>query len=160
MYAKKLTTFNVRKDSLTKPFWSSCYKKNHGVLLLNGFSEWVPVKNLIDNKVCSLMEVQKLFSNQAYERKQRILKANKPYLKYKSLHHLYEDNSSNKSLSLKINIYSKDNVNFLFIALANLLSNVNVGILESTPLFSLHHCPHSHYTSLLSNKASCTTSGL
>ncbi|MBT5954173.1 hypothetical protein HOG98_05580 [bacterium] len=77
--AKKLTTFNVRKDSLTKPFWSSCFKKNHGVLLLNGFSEWVPVKNLIDNKVCSLMEVQKLFSNQAYDRKQRILKANKPY---------------------------------------------------------------------------------
>ena len=37
----RLTTYNARRDSLEKRFWSESISQHHGLLIVKGFYEWV-----------------------------------------------------------------------------------------------------------------------
>lgn len=77
--AKKLTTFNARRDSLEKRFWSEAYRKNHGFVVMLGFFEWVSVAKLVRAGNLTLDDVKKEFAKKSLERKKRVLQQGKPY---------------------------------------------------------------------------------
>ncbi|MBF0280369.1 MAG: SOS response-associated peptidase family protein [SAR324 cluster bacterium] len=79
---KQLTTYNARKDSLMKKFWSEA-RQNPGIVVLKEFYEWVKVKDLLDAKIISLDEVKEQFERQANERKQRWIESGKDIKKFK-----------------------------------------------------------------------------
>jgi putative SOS response-associated peptidase YedK len=74
-----LTTFNARRDNLRSPFWSSSYGKGHGVVLLEGFFEWVTVKDLLAAGRVTLAEVETEFERQREDRRARVEAAGKLY---------------------------------------------------------------------------------
>lgn len=76
---KKLSTFNARRDSLQKRFWSEAFGINHGIIILKGFYEWVAVKDLVKSGGVSLEQVQKSFAQESQERKNKILSQGKKY---------------------------------------------------------------------------------
>jgi len=77
--AKKLTTFNARRDSLGKRFWSESFGVNHGLIILGGFYEWVKVQNLVKAGRVSIDSIKKEFEAQSELRKNKILTAGKKY---------------------------------------------------------------------------------
>ena len=81
--SQNLTTFNARKDSLNKRFWSEAIGINHGLIVIDGFYEWVAVKHLIKAGVASIEDVKIEFNRQAEQRKQKWLKSGKDIIKYK-----------------------------------------------------------------------------
>lgn len=76
---QKYTTFNARRDNLTSSFWSEAFLKHHGFAVLEGFYEWVAVKDLLKAGVVTLNDVEAEFKKQAEERKQKILAQDKKY---------------------------------------------------------------------------------
>ena len=70
---KKYTSFNARRDNLTSRFWSEAFLKHHGFIVLDGFYEWVTVKDLLNAGVVKLADIEKEFSRQSAERKEKIL---------------------------------------------------------------------------------------
>lgn len=77
--AKKYTTFNARRDNLTSPFWSEAFMRHHGVVVLEGFYEWVAVADLLEAGTVKLADVKAEFIRQAEERRTRMLAAGKAY---------------------------------------------------------------------------------
>ena len=76
---KAYTTFNARRDNLSSTFWSDAFMVHHGFCVLEGFYEWVSVKDLIKAGVVSLAAVKEEFGKQAEDRKAKILAAGKTY---------------------------------------------------------------------------------
>lgn len=77
--AKKYTTFNARRDNLTSSFWSNAFMSQHGFIVLEGFYEWVSVKDLIKAGVVSLKDVEEEFRRQSDARKSKLLAQGKPW---------------------------------------------------------------------------------
>ena len=75
----RYTTYNARRDNLTSKFWSDAFMQHHGFIVLNGFFEWVEVKDLLKAGVVTLPQVEAEFTRQTEERKAKILIAGKPY---------------------------------------------------------------------------------
>ena len=82
-HSQNLTTFNARKDSLNKRFWSESIGINHGLIVIDGFYEWVTVKNLIKAGVASIEDVKNQFNRQSEQRKQKWLQSGRDINKYK-----------------------------------------------------------------------------
>ncbi len=76
---KKLSTFNARRDSLQKRFWSEAFGVNHGIIVLKGFYEWVAVKDLVKTGVVTIDQIRAKFEQESEERKQKILSQGKKY---------------------------------------------------------------------------------
>ena len=76
---QRYTTFNARRDNLTSKFWSEMYGKNHGVVVLRGFFEWVKVSTLLKAGVVDIKDVEAEFLRQAELRKEKILASGKKY---------------------------------------------------------------------------------
>ncbi len=76
---KKLSTFNARRDSLKKRFWSEAFHVNHGIIILKGFYEWVAVKDLVKTGVITIEQIREKFQQESEERKQKILAQGKKY---------------------------------------------------------------------------------
>lgn len=76
---KKYTTFNARRDNLTSAFWSEAFMRHHGFIVLEGFYEWVAVRDLLKAKVVTLRDVELEFKRQSAERKDKILAAGKTW---------------------------------------------------------------------------------
>ena len=70
--AKKLTTFNARRDNLGSPFWAEAFGRHHGLLVLRAFYEWVSVKNLLQAGVVTSAEVRAHFAGELAARKLRV----------------------------------------------------------------------------------------
>lgn len=77
--ARKLSTFNARRDSLHKRFWSDSVLERRGVLVIKAFYEWVSVRNLIQAGVINLDDIKAEFERQSLLRKQSIEKSGKKY---------------------------------------------------------------------------------
>ncbi len=75
---RRLTTFNARRDNLLSPFWSECFRKNHGFIVLRGFFEWVAVRDLIKAGRVSIDQVKAEFERQKNQRMERLLQEHKP----------------------------------------------------------------------------------
>ena len=75
----KYTSYNARRDNITSKFWSSCFGKHHGFIVLAGFSEWVEVKDLLQAGKISAEEVASKFSSLIEARKNRVLASGKKY---------------------------------------------------------------------------------
>lgn len=78
-HPSKYTTFNARRDNLTSPFWSEAYLKHHGFIVIEGFYEWVAVRDLLKAGVVTLKDVETEFEKQSEERKAKILAQGKKY---------------------------------------------------------------------------------
>lgn len=76
---KKYTSFNARRDNLTSSFWSNAFLRHHGFIVLQGFYEWVAVKDLLKAGVVTLDDVKAEFARQSEERKAKILVQGKKY---------------------------------------------------------------------------------
>ena len=76
---KRFTTYNARRDNITSPFWGECFGRNHGLILLKSFYEWVAVKDLVRAGRVSLDQIKSEFEKQKAERKMRLKEAGKPY---------------------------------------------------------------------------------
>lgn len=76
---KRYNTVNARRDNLTSPFWSNAFMKHHGVVILEGFFEWVAVKDLLQAGHVTIEQVRKDFELQKELRKTKIIEAGKPY---------------------------------------------------------------------------------
>ncbi len=76
---KNYTSFNARRDNLTSRFWSDSFMVHHGILILEGFYEWVAVKDLLKAGVVTIEQVKAEFDRQTEERKKRILSQGKTY---------------------------------------------------------------------------------
>jgi putative SOS response-associated peptidase YedK len=76
---KAYTTFNARRDNLTSNFWSGAFMHHHGFVVLEGFYEWVGVKDLLKAGVVTLKDVEAEFAKQAEERKAKVLATGKKY---------------------------------------------------------------------------------
>jgi len=76
---KRYAAFNARRDNLASKFWSEAVSHHHGLIVLEGFFEWVKVANLVRAGVVALREVTDEFARQSEERKQRILAAGKKW---------------------------------------------------------------------------------
>ena len=81
--AKQLTTFNARRESLSKRFWSEAIGVNHGLIVLKGFYEWVAVKNLVKAGVASIDDVIEEFQRQSDQRKKKWMQSGKNIEEYK-----------------------------------------------------------------------------
>jgi putative SOS response-associated peptidase YedK len=68
----KYSSFNARRDNLGSSFWGNAFTKHHGVVVLNGFYEWVAVKDLLCAGVVTIMDVETEFQRQSESRKQKI----------------------------------------------------------------------------------------
>lgn len=75
----KYTTFNARRDNLLSDFWDSAFMLNHGCVVLDGFSEWVAVTDLLSTKLVTLDQIIAVFDKQTEERRQSIFAKGKPY---------------------------------------------------------------------------------
>ena len=67
--AKGLSTFNCRRDSLGKRFWSESFTKNHGLFVIKAFFEWVSVRELLSAGRVTLAQVEEEFLRQKEARK-------------------------------------------------------------------------------------------
>lgn len=76
---KSYTTFNARRDNLTSSFWSQAFMVHHGFVVLDGFYEWVAVKDLLQAGVVSLNLIKQKFERQTEERKAKVLSSGKKY---------------------------------------------------------------------------------
>ncbi len=76
---KRLSTFNARRDSLQKRFWSESFRRHHGIIVLKGFYEWVAVKDLVKSGVITIDQIREKFQQESEERKQKILAQGKKY---------------------------------------------------------------------------------
>lgn len=81
--AKRLTTYNARRDSLEKRFWHEAIHHHHGVIALKGFFEWVNVGTLIKAGVVKLEEVQEQFEVQKRTRQKNWVEKGKDLNKFK-----------------------------------------------------------------------------
>lgn len=75
----KYSSFNARRDNLHSPFWSNAFMRHHGFIVLEGFFEWVAVKDLLKAGVVTRKDVEAEFHRQAEERKAKILAQGKKY---------------------------------------------------------------------------------
>jgi putative SOS response-associated peptidase YedK len=75
---RKFTTFNARRDNLKSPFWSECFRRNHGFIVLRGFFEWVAVRDLVKAGRVSLDQVKAEFEKQRNQRVERLLQEQRP----------------------------------------------------------------------------------
>ncbi len=80
-HPERYTTFNARRDNLTSHFWSDAYLKHHGFVVLNGFFEWVEVRDLVKAGHVKISEIEAEFERQSNERKAKVLLAGKKYKK-------------------------------------------------------------------------------
>ena len=69
----KYSSFNARRDNLTSPFWGQAFQKHHGIIILQGFYEWVAVKDLLQAGVVTIKDIESEFSRQSEVRKQKII---------------------------------------------------------------------------------------
>lgn len=77
---KNLSLFNARRDNLLKSnVWNRLIGKNHGLVCLERFYEWVEVRDLVSAGVISLKEVEKKFEAIELEKKKKALAAGKKY---------------------------------------------------------------------------------
>lgn len=81
--AKGLSSFNARKDSLNKRFWKGAIGIHHGILISQGFFEWVRVSDLIRAKTVDLKSVETLFKKQIEKRKIKWIEDKKDDSKFK-----------------------------------------------------------------------------
>lgn len=81
--AKGLSTFNARKDSLDKRFWSEAFGVGHGFVVTYAFYEWVPVRQLLKAGKVTMEQVVNEFNRQAEERRQNWLAKGKDLAKIK-----------------------------------------------------------------------------
>ena len=75
--AKGLSTFNARRDSLLKRFWSESFGYHHGIVVIRAFFEWVSVKDLIAAHKISLSAVKDHFDEQSKLRRAKWLEKGK-----------------------------------------------------------------------------------
>ena len=75
----KYSSFNARRDNLTSTFWANAFQKHHGVVILEGFYEWVAVKDLLKAGVVTLKDIESEFSRQSEARKQKIISEGKTW---------------------------------------------------------------------------------
>lgn len=68
----KYSSFNARRDNLTSSFWGNAFMKHHGFVVLEGFYEWVAVKDLLNAGVVTLKDVEKEFERQSLARREKI----------------------------------------------------------------------------------------
>ncbi|MEN9835094.1 MAG: hypothetical protein RL011_1287 [Pseudomonadota bacterium] len=80
-HPERYTSFNARRDNLTSHFWSNAFLQHHGFIVLNGFFEWVEVRDLLKAGRVKINEIEAEFERQASERKAKVLLAGKPYKK-------------------------------------------------------------------------------
>lgn len=78
---KAYSTFNARRDNLMSPFWDHAFRKQHGVVVLKSFFEWVSVRDLLSAGVVKLQDVEAEFAKQARARQAKILAQGKKYQK-------------------------------------------------------------------------------
>ncbi len=78
-HPERYTTFNARRDNLGSAFWAQGFRQHHGFVVLQGFYEWVAVKDLLAAGVVELAAVKAEFERQALERKTRILAQGKKW---------------------------------------------------------------------------------
>lgn len=76
---KRFSTFNARRDNLQSPFWSECFRRNHGFILLRGFFEWVAVRDLLRAGKVSLDQVKAEFERQRNARAEKLAQEDRPY---------------------------------------------------------------------------------
>ena len=69
--AKRLSTFNVRKDRIDAKFWAQAFGHHHGFVVLKGFREWVQVKDLLKARVVLKEEILESFEKKIVARKKR-----------------------------------------------------------------------------------------
>lgn len=67
------TSYNARRDNLRAPFWSNALGLCHGVVVVQRFYEWVPVRTLVNNTSVTLEQVRQSFAAQAEQRRQKTL---------------------------------------------------------------------------------------
>ena len=77
--SRRYTSYNARRDNLSSPFWSECFRKHHGLVLLKVFFEWVAVKDLVKAGHVTLAAVKQEFDRQKDMRRDRLKAAGKPY---------------------------------------------------------------------------------
>lgn len=82
-----LSLFNARYDNLTKPqgLWHHLFGKQHGLIVIEKFYEWVQVSDLIKAGVVSLSEIKDEFHKQEIKRKKESLAKGKPYKPTKTM---------------------------------------------------------------------------
>ena len=76
---KKYTTYNARRDNLTSKFWSESFMRNHGIIVIQAFYEWVEVKDLLRAGVVTIDQVKDEFRRQSEQRKAKIVEQGKKY---------------------------------------------------------------------------------
>jgi putative SOS response-associated peptidase YedK len=76
---KHLSLFNARLDNLDSPIWRRLFMKQHGILTVRKFYEWVLVKDLVSAGKVTLDEIKAQFEIQAENRKKRIMEQGKKY---------------------------------------------------------------------------------
>jgi len=79
MRAKRYTNYNARLDNINSPFWQDAYLRGHGMLVVNGFFEWVQVADLLSAGEVSVAEVEKYFAAQTAKRRAKLESAGKPF---------------------------------------------------------------------------------
>lgn len=75
----KYSSFNARRDNLTSAFWANAFTKQHGIVVLNGFYEWVAVKDLVAAGVVKLKYIEAEFARQSETRKQKMISEGKTW---------------------------------------------------------------------------------
>ena len=81
--SKGLSTFNARRDSLSKRFWSEAVACNHGLMVIRSFYEWVRVEDLLKAGSVTLDDVISHFEGEKAERRQRWLDKGKDLARLK-----------------------------------------------------------------------------
>ena len=74
---KKYSSYNARKDNLQSKFWSDSFMKNHGIIILKSFFEWVGVKDLLASNYIDIKEIENDFKYQEEKRKLKVVESGK-----------------------------------------------------------------------------------
>lgn len=81
--ARKLATFNARRDSLGRPFWSEAFGRGHGILVARRFFEWVAVADLLKAGKITASAIRQVLADASALRHQKWLAAGKDPAKFK-----------------------------------------------------------------------------
>lgn len=82
--ARLLTSYNARRDSLTKEFWAEAIGHKHGAIIIQGFYEWVQVADLVKSGAVGLEEIRHEFSRLQDERRMKWINSGKDPHKFKA----------------------------------------------------------------------------
>lgn len=77
--AERLTRYNARRNNLHAPYWAEAFGRNHGILIIEGFYEWVAVADLLRAGVVGINDIRQEFEKQTEARRQRVLASGRKY---------------------------------------------------------------------------------